>query len=64
MTKKPDTTTIIAATVATAAAGLAAYMFFRTYKSMKELEELHLDFGNDDALLSTFDIRNRMRDYK
>lgn len=60
MTKKPDTTTIIAATVATAAAGLAIYMFFRTYKSVKELEELHLDFGNDEGLSSILKRKDYM----
>lgn len=62
MTRKPDTTTIIAATAVTIAAGIATYMFFKTYKTVQRLEELELDFGNDDALLSAFNIRNRMRD--
>lgn len=52
MTKKPDPTTIIAATVATATAGIAAFLFYRTYKTVQELEEIRLDFGNDEGLSS------------
>ena len=52
MTKKPDTTTIIATAAVTLAAGLATYMLFKTYKTIQKLEDLELDFGNDEALLS------------
>jgi hypothetical protein len=62
MNKKPDTTTIIAAAAVTLAAGLATYMLFKTYKTIQILDELELDFGNDDALLSFLNAKNRMRD--
>jgi hypothetical protein len=53
MTKKPDTTTIIATAAVTLAAGLATYMFFKTYKTIQKIEYLDtLDFGNDEGLLS------------
>jgi hypothetical protein len=61
MNKKPDTTTIIATAAVTLAAGLATYMFFKTYKTIQKLEDLELDFGNDDALLSAF-ISNNKKD--
>lgn len=54
MIKKPDTTTIIATAAATLVAGAATYMFFKTYQTMKKLEELELDFGNDEGILSMF----------
>jgi hypothetical protein len=62
MNKKPDTTTIIATAAVTLAAGVATYMFFKTYKTIQKLDELELDFGNDDALLSFLNSKNRMRD--
>ena len=62
MNKKPDTTTIIATAAVTLAAGVATYMFFKTYKTIQKLDELELDFGNDDALLSFLNAKNRMRD--
>ena len=52
MTKKPDTTTIVAAAAVTLVAGIASYMLFRTYSAVKKLEELDLDFGNDSGLMS------------
>ena len=54
MNKKPDTTTIIATAAVTLAAGAAAYMFFKAYKTIQKLEELELDFGNDEGILSMF----------
>ena len=62
MNKKPDTTTIIATAAVTLAAGLATYMFFKTYQTIQKLDELELDFGNDDALSSFLNAKNRMRD--
>lgn len=62
MNKKPDTTTIIATAAVTLAAGLATYMLFKTYKTIQILDELELDFGNDDALSSFLNAKNRMRD--
>ena len=62
MNKKPDTTTIIATAAVTLAAGVATYMFFKTYKTIQKLDELELDFGNDDALSSFLNAKNRMRD--
>ena len=52
MTKKPDTTTIVAAAAFTLVAGIASYMLFKTYNAVKKLDELDLDFGNDQGLLS------------
>ena len=54
MNKKPDTTTIVATAAVTLAAGLATYMFFKTYKTIQKLDELELDFGNDSVLSSHF----------
>ena len=54
MNKKPDTTTIIATAAVTLAAGLATYMFFKTYKTIQKLDEYELDFGNDVVLSSVF----------
>ena len=54
MTKKPDTTIIVAAAVVTVAAGIASYVLLRTLKAVKKLEEIDLDFGNDAGLLSMF----------
>ena len=54
MNKKPDTTTIIATAAVTLAAGLATYMFFKTYKTIQKLDEYDLDFGNDVVLSSVF----------
>ena len=62
MNKKPDTTTIIATAAVTLAAGLATYMFFKTYQTIQKLDELELDFGNDDALLSFLNARNNTKD--
>jgi hypothetical protein len=62
MNKKPDTTTVIATAAVTLAAGLATYMFFKTYKTIQKLDELELDFGNDDALLSFLNARNNTKD--
>ena len=52
MTKKPDITTIVAATAVTLVAGIASYMLFRSYNAIKKLEEIDLDFGNDTGLSS------------
>lgn len=54
MTKKPDTTIIIAAAAVTVAAGIASYVFLRTLKAVKKLEDIDLDFGNDEGLSSMF----------
>jgi hypothetical protein len=62
MNKKPDTTTIIATAAVTLAAGLATYMFFKTYQTIQKLDELELDFGNDDALSSFLNARNNTKD--
>ena len=62
MNKKPDTTTIVATAAVTLAAGLATYMFFKTYQTIQKLDELELDFGNDDALLSFLNARNNTKD--
>ncbi len=59
MTKKPDTTTIVAAAAVTIAAGLASYVLFRTFNAIKKLEDLDLDFGNDEALLSMLKTRDK-----
>jgi hypothetical protein len=61
MNKKLDNTTLIATAAVTLAAAAATYMFFKTYKTIQKLEELELDFGNDDALLSAF-INNKLKD--
>jgi len=60
MTKKPDITTIAAATAVTLIAGIASYMLFRSYNAIKKLEEIDLDFGNDEGLLSML----KRKDYK
>ncbi len=52
MTKKPDTTTIVAAAAVTIAVGVASYALFRTLSAVKKLENIDLDFGNDEGLLS------------
>ncbi len=52
MTKKSDPTTIVAVAAVTLVAGIASYMLFRTYNAVKKLEEIDLDFGNDEGLLS------------
>ena len=52
MTKKPDTTTVVAVAAVTAVTGLATYILFRTFNAVKKLEELDLDFGNDSGLMS------------
>jgi hypothetical protein len=62
MNKKPDNTTLIATAAVTLAAAAATYMFFKTYKTIQKLDELELDFGNDDALLSFLDARNNTKD--
>ena len=54
MNKKPDNTTLIATAAVTLAAGLATYMFFKTYKTIQKLDEYELDFGNDVVLSSVF----------
>ena len=54
MNKKPDNTTLIATAAVTLAAAAATYMFFKTYQTMKKLEDLDLDFGNDPVLSSHF----------
>ncbi len=58
MTKKPDTTTIVAAAAVTIAAGLASYVLFRTFNAIKKLEDLDLDFGNDSGLSSMFNRKD------
>jgi hypothetical protein len=62
MNKKPDNTTLIATAAVTLAAAAATYMFFKTYKTIQKLDELELDFGNDDALLSFLNARNNTKD--
>ena len=62
MNKKPDNTTLIATAAVTLAVAAATYMFFKTYKTIQKLDELELDFGNDDALLSFLNAKHRMRD--
>lgn len=54
MTKKPDTTIIIAAAAVSIAVGVASYALFRTLGAVKKLENIDLDFGNDEGLLSMF----------
>lgn len=58
MTKKSDTTTIVAVAAVTLVAGIASYMLFRTYNAVKKLEELDLDFGNDVGLTSMFNRKD------
>jgi hypothetical protein len=58
MNKKPDNTTLIATAAVTLAAAAATYMFFKTYQTMKKLEDLELDFGNDEGLLSMLKARD------
>lgn len=58
MTKKPDTTTIVAAAAVTIAAGVATYVLFRTLSAVKKLEDLELDFGNDAGLSSMFNRKD------
>jgi len=58
MTKKPDTTTIVAAAAVTIAAGVATYVLFRTLNAVKKLEDLELDFGNDAGLSSMFNRKD------
>ena len=60
MTKKPDITTIVAATAVTVVAGIASYMLFRTYNAVKKLEEIDLDFGNDSGLSSMLNRKDNM----
>lgn len=60
MTKKPDTPTIVAAAAVTVAAGLASYVLLRTLSAVKKLEEIDLDFGNDEGLLSMFKRKDIM----
>lgn len=52
MSNKPESSVIITALALTAAGAIAAYTFFKTYKSVKELEDIRFDFGNDDGLMS------------
>jgi hypothetical protein len=59
MNKKPDTTTLIATAAVTLAAAATTYMFFKAYKTMKKLEDLELDFGNDEGLLSMLKARDK-----
>ena len=59
MNKKPDNTTLIATAAVTLAAAAATYMFFQTYRTMKKLEDLELDFGNDEGLLSMLKARDK-----
>jgi len=58
MTKKPDTTTIIAVAAVTIAAGIASYAAIRTLNAVKKLEDLDLDFGNDMGLSSMFNRKD------
>lgn len=58
MTKKPDTTIIVAAAAVTVAAGIASYVFLRTLTAVKKLEEIDLDFGNDAGLISMFNRKD------
>ena len=58
MNKKPDNTTLIATAAVTLAVAAATYMFFKTYKTIQKLDELELDFGNDEGLLSMLKARD------
>ena len=58
MTKKPDTTTIIAVAAVTIAAGIASYAAIRTLNAVKKIEDLDLDFGNDMGLSSMFNRKD------
>ncbi len=60
MTKKPDTTTIVAAAAVSLVVGLAAYTLFRTFNAVKKLEELDLDFGNDAGLSSMLNRKDNL----
>ena len=58
MNKKPDNTTLIATAAVTLAAAAATYMFFKTYQAIQKLEDLELDFGNDEGILSMFNRKD------
>lgn len=58
MTKKPDTSIIVAAAAVTIAAGIASYVLYRTLGAVKKLEDLDLDFGNDAGLSSMFNRKD------
>lgn len=45
---------IVALAALLGAAGAATYTFIKTYKSIKSLENIDLDFGNDPVLSSLF----------
>lgn len=52
MNKKIDKTIIFATAAVAITAALSAYALNRVYNSMKELDKLEFDFGNDDGLAS------------
>lgn len=54
MTKNPNINTILTTVAAAALAGITAYTIFKTLKIASRLDELDLDFGNDDVLSSLF----------
>jgi len=62
MTQKPSTTTIITAVAAVAATAVASYALFKLHRSVKELEDLALDFGNDDGLTSMLTPKYNKKD--
>ena len=62
MSKKPEPSVIITALALTAAGAIAAYTFFKTYKSVKELEDIYFDFGNDDGLASMLTPKHNRKD--
>jgi hypothetical protein len=45
---------IVALAALIGAAGAATYMFLKTYKSIRDLENIDLDIGDDSVLSSLF----------
>lgn len=52
--KKQTKTELVALAALISAAGVATYTFIRTYRSVKSLDKLDLDFSNDPVLSSIF----------
>ena len=52
--KKQTKTELVALAALIGAAGAAAFAFVKTYKSIKTLDKIELDFGNDPVLSSIF----------
>ena len=44
-------------------AGAAMFAFYKTYSLVKKMDDIGLDFGNDDALSSMFNTTNKTRAY-